>query len=676
MVSNSDNDLRDIFGLQNSSLEIPELNPVVFEYVCNDLDKKKQIFIFPLIHNQVQFSNLVPSLIKKIRPTKVAIELPFEIKNLINLAIKRLPFYSIIYENSLNLDNNEIKINPNNISKSYISHPGETLFWTAYHSLREGIEVEYVDTIPIGTIRKINDNLDFNLISIIGWEVFWKNSFQLLQEHLDDNIHLIRSINMFNKIISILEKHDCIFFACGAAHWPIIAYLLNTKNYFFNGSIDPINSVMKKNIALKIKQKGELKTSSTSNSNWKIADIHPHSYYLISKDLPMIIGQMVISNKFDSFNYLNEIRKIYFVAEKNYIRKFDETISPAIFKKIFQYLRNLGRLQFKLIPDLYNILLTAKSMVDGDYAYEVFLTAISYPFIPNENQKLENTIKFSLDEETNEIIKFVFKRRFKRPILKKMIKRSEFDDFDPIPEESFEGEWKDVWDKFSPYGYVSYPPEDIYIEGYMNYLRKRITEIIMEENSSSIKFDTSLEDGIDWRETVAHYKEKEIYVKKYPRNVPKIGALIVQFLEEPFDEDEYNYHSTLFAEHDKESHISMITTTPGEVFIGPGITRLKYAAFISQFPPLGMPYLIPKTNEDLKLRLIFTAMNMSLTNIIGFVAPKPPSAAHRYFASQNGFKIIYFPLSQLSKASFHRLRILHLLAHKDLRDIAKEYIGY
>ena len=68
------------------------------------------------------------------------------------------------------------------------------------------------------------------------------------------------------------------------------------------------------------------------------------------------------------------------------------------------------------------------------------------------------------------------------------------------------------------------------MERYFRFLEKKLTEVLREEKSQSAQFDTSLEDGIDWRQTISHYHEGKLYVKKYPRNVPPIGALIVQVM--------------------------------------------------------------------------------------------------------------------------------------------------
>ena len=410
------------------------------------------------------------------------------------------------------------------------------------------------------------------------------------------------------------------------------------------------------------------------HTNWSVSDIHPTSLHLHTGDLPYILNKFVEDPQ--SFELLEAIRYLFFDSETIYHSKFDDNISPANYKRLFQYLRNMNRLKAELIPDLYSIVIAAKGMVDDDYAYEVFRNAINYQFRPNPRNKLDRELKLIPDPDQDNIIKLAFRRRYKRPILKKFYQDNLKDEFDPIPEEDYIGQWKEIWDDLSKNGYVSYPPEDVFIEKYFNYLRRKLNEIIMEEKSTTAPFRSSLEDGIDWRATTRFLYENKIFVKQLPRTQSEIGAIVVQFVEDEKLSMEYNYYSTLFAEHELESHISVVTTRPGDEIIGPGITRVKYAAIVSQFPPKGWPILIPQTMDDFKIRLIYTAMRMALTKIIGFISEKPPTISQINFASTNGFRLIYLPMGQLTKFSLHRLRTMHLLAAKSLRDIAREYIGF
>jgi hypothetical protein len=616
------------------------------------------------------FSKLAAILLEQIEPEIIALELPQELGQYLIPAIDRLPIPTLVYRGNLE-SVNDITYPPHP-SSGYIVHPGETLFWLAHLGRSHGYHVELIDKWHPESYASWYVPIDYAALTAIGWMKFWELSHGFIDKHLDGSVHYSRSMSMGDRLVELIATtEEPIIFGCGAVHWPIVASIIETAGFIIQG-LDPIPDDIKE----RIKQKKDLQHSGeiVTIDHWYLADIHPHSLHIVTSDLPFIIANMVEQS--EQFDIIESIRNIFFEAESNYTHQFDDTISPASYRRLFQYLRNLGRLQARALPSLYDMIASAKGMGDDDYAFEVYRMAVTYPFTPDENSKLDTMVKFSPDETKGNIIKFAFKRRFRRPILRKLRKHEQFDDFDPIPEEEFPGQWFDIWEKYSPLGMVSYPPEDVYIENYLNYLRKRINEIVMEEQASSIEFTTSLEDGIDWRATARHFHDNKIFVKKIPRKQPEIGALVVQFLEEPYDEDEYSHHSTLFAEHDQESHISVITTQPGETMVGPGITRVKYAAIISQFPPIGWPALIPKTNEDLKIRLLYAAMNMSLSKIIGFVAPRPPSAAHRHYAATNGFRIVYLPMSQLTKASMHRLRTMHLLAHRSLRDNAREYIGF
>ncbi len=625
----------------NSADKLPILEKLIFNYKNGE----NKISIFPTIHDNLPFSAHIRNVINEIKPKIIALELPIELENELNIAINRLPTYSLIME----------KNQEKSLTQSYVVHPGEVMYWSCFIGKEHKIPVTFIDNLH-ENMTTIDLDIDYYHIASVGWQKFWDIRKDLIGKQIDNIQHLKRSLNMANKI----QNYNDVLLICGASHLPIIHQILLNNGYSTNDiSFDYI-----------LIPKVEHNLVVSKVKNWDIVDIHPNTLHLSSNDLPFHIANMINKDLTgDTFDELLSIRNIFFRADKIYKEKFDDQINLGSYIRLFQYLRNLCLISNKIKPDLYDMILSAKGMVDDDFAYEVFKIAIKYPF-PN-TKPLERMIKFQPNEKQGEVINFAFKRRYKRPVLKEV----EREDFDPIPTEDFPGQWKEIWDNYSKDGYVSYPPEDEYLERYIRFLEKKIQEVLMEEQSSTEEFSSSLEDGIDWRETISKFHEKKIYVKKYPKQIPQIGCMIVQFIEEPLP-DEFNYYSTLYSEHAKESHISILTTEVGKEFIGPGISRVKYAAIISQFPPLGIPVRIPFSNDDLKLRLIYTAMNMSLSNIIGFISPKPPTAAHKFFASQYGFRLIYLPMMQLNKSSMNRLRTMHLLANRSLRDDASEYIGF
>jgi len=656
--------MNDFNQLENSALNLPTLDQYYDRFQFEDMD----IIILPTLHNEIEFSRLGAKLLQKHKIDQLLVELPQEIRKTLLTAIDRLPIPTVVHNGDLNqLDDKTLIPHP---SSAYIVHPGESLYWTSFLARRSGIPVKFIDTWYENAYQTFQLPIGHPHLAAVGWTTFWKEGAAITQQHLEQNLHRYRSYQMQEFVVENLQPGKTLAVICGAAHWPAIVAGLRDKGFDISTSMIPVEIVDQYQ---QIIQNNE-KPTPDQMPEWQLADIHPHTLHLVTGSLPFYLERLVEDPI--GFDQMEAIRQLYFQAEQRYQQKFDDQVSTSSYQRLFQYLRNLGRTAGRIIPSLFDLIAAAKGMVDDDYAFEVYRVAIGYSFLPNDNQKLDNQLKFIPDEKQGRVIKFAFKRRIRRPILKKVDKDTEFEDLDPIPDEEYPGQWEEIWDRFSPYGYVSYPPEDEFIEQYLGYLRKRIIEILMEEQSSTMEFESSLEDGIDWRETMRHYHEGKIYVKKYPKNKFQVGALVIQFLEEPYDTQGYSSHTTLFAEHDQESHISIITTEPGEVLVGPGISRVKYAAIVSQFPPVGMPYLISKENIELKLRLIWTAMNMSLNKIIGFVAKKPPTAAQRHFAAEQGYRIVYLPMGQLTADSLRRLRTMHLLAHRDLRDNAREYIGF
>ena len=60
-----------------------------------------------------------------------------------------------------------------------------------------------------------------------------------------------------------------------------------------------------------------------------------------------------------------------------------------------------------------------------------------------------------------------------------------------------------------PFSICSYPPEDVVVENFGEFLKKKGTQISSEEGARTVPFSTSLEDGLDTRETVRHWPERK-----------------------------------------------------------------------------------------------------------------------------------------------------------------------
>jgi hypothetical protein len=56
------------------------------------------------------------------------------------------------------------------------------------------------------------------------------------------------------------------------------------------------------------------------------------------------------------------------------------------------------------------------------------------------------------------------------------------------------------------------------------------------------------------------------------------------------------------------------------------------------------------------------------------VAKSPPGPRLHQFAAQQGKRIIHIPIGSLSPITLRKIRVLHILAGRDKRAIAKSYI--
>src|SRR5260221_9997359 len=128
----------------------------------------------------------------------------------------------------------------------------------------------------------------------------------------------------------------------------------------------------------------------------------------------------------------------------------------------------------------------------------------------------------------------------------------------------------------------SYPPEDLVIEDYGRFLKKKAKALLSEERVRVEPFTTSILDGIDIRETIRNWHQNKIYVRQADRLAGEVGSVVVVFDEDR--EDRYQYLTTWLGEHQNESDMAFYSTLPFENMVGPGIGRAEYGGFLMTLP--------------------------------------------------------------------------------------------
>jgi hypothetical protein len=346
-------------------------------------------------------------------------------------------------------------------------------------------------------------------------------------------------------------------------------------------------------------------------------------------------------------------------------------VSPNQLRTFNKFVMNYALLSGFLTPDLYKVLVAARGVVDDNFAYEVWDLATDYPWQTDSPRlpvlRLRGTDLF-LDQK-----RIRFHRHF-RTLRRRLV---------PLPvkkrhKERFPGEWKR---EFKAHTICSFQPEDIIIEGFGKYVKRRAVKEKSEENNRIVPFVTSMMDGIDIRETLRNIKDGTIYVRENISLRGKVGSVVVIFdpdLPDARGKEDFPWRVTWLGEHNQESDMAFYSTTAGEVVVGPGISRCQYGGFMLTFPPLRVydiwkdPFFDFARNKP--ERLLLAALDYALERHVVYVSSSPPSSLCRTFASRLRKQIIYLPIGTFSPVTLKKIRQFHVLDGHPVRSYAAQYI--
>lgn len=331
-----------------------------------------------------------------------------------------------------------------------------------------------------------------------------------------------------------------------------------------------------------------------------------------------------------------------------------------------RYTRNLALSSGELAAGLFDLTVAARSVVGDNYAWEVWQAAGRYP--PQKEQCDIGTVRISGEEFWRDTKRIRLRRRLPRP--KQRLRPI---GLKPRKKEKFAGEWAR---EFHGEAICSYPPEDIVIENYGAFLKKKAKSILSEERSRTEPFSTSLLDGVDLRETIRNWYEGKIYVRQLDKVSGDVGSIIVIF--DPDPDNRYTYLTTWIGEHQNESDMAFYSTNPFEHIVGPGIGRAEYGGFLMSLPPRRMVDVWSDPDYDFAEskpeRLLLAGLDYSIHKNVVYVAAKPPRSIFRSIASRFNRNILYIPIGQLSPQKLRKIRVVHVLDSHARRSEAKEYI--
>ncbi len=356
-----------------------------------------------------------------------------------------------------------------------------------------------------------------------------------------------------------------------------------------------------------------------------------------------------------------------------------ENLRPGTLFGLLRYACRYALTEGRLGPDLYQLVIAARGFADDSYAHEVWEVATTYPW---QTDKPDVT---PIDLNLRDIHPNVRTIRFRPRLLQRRKRMMRV--IRTRPKEMRPGEWAK---RFKPgHGICSYPPEDVALEHYGAFLRKRSIRVLSAQNSRSVPFTSSLHDGIDIRETIRNWHENTIYVHIHQRLKGRAGDVILIFEDEPLPgrgqgkgedgEPRYPWQMTWQGEHEDEGDMALFATDPYSQIIGPGIGRALYGGFVLHRPPGTMfgvwedSYYLQYAQTKAEV-LLLAALDHTQETFVVFVAPDPPRPALRQLARRMGKKLIYTPLGQLSPVALKRVRIFHVLSDHGARKDATTFI--
>ncbi len=353
-------------------------------------------------------------------------------------------------------------------------------------------------------------------------------------------------------------------------------------------------------------------------------------------------------------------------AEKEYEIHTGEQIAHWQRRLLARYTRNLALTDRNLSAGIFDLTVAARGLADDNYAWEVWEAANRYP--PQKTASDLPTAHVSGEEVWIDTRRIRLRRRL--PSTKRRMRPY---GLKPRKKEKVPGEWASELNGTS---ICSYPPEDLVIEDYGRFLKKKGKSILSEERARVEPFTTSILDGIDIRETIRHWHEGRIYVRQFQKIHGEVGSVVVIFDEDRANR--YSYMTTWLGENQNESDMAFYSTFPFENMAGPGIGRAEYGGFLMSLPPRRMydvwqdpDYEFAESKPE---RLLLAALDYSIHRYVVYVAAQPPRSIFKTIASRVGRTIIYIPIGQLSPVSLKKIRVVHVLDGYDKRDIAKEYL--
>lgn len=470
-----------------------------------------------------------------------------------------------------------------------------------------------------------------------------------------------RILHMAIRLRELEQRHERVLFVTSVLYWPWIREA-------YQGLVQAEHD----------NRASELRTPEGDDVlTPQCYDVDPKTLIFLFDELPFITGlyERARAELEDDENLsIDGVKELLLAARDSYRAEFGNRARrtpPLLLSQCLKYIRNLSLIQRRMTPDLATIVTAAKQILGDQFAIHVVEQARDYFRVVGLEPPADSApVTLGIDMArlpTGDTVSLV-NRLPGPPRYWQSIKLNR------RPTQLEREKWAYRW---NPFGQCSYPPEDERIESFRTRVFDRAQTIAGNDLARTEKFTTSVKDGIDIRDTLRHWYEKQIYVKVLPPQRGTIDACVMLF-DSPADPRDYPWRATWFAEHAEESTLAFFATNFQKELVGPGIAVATYGGALFLYPPIVIPDVWDDRKIDfattLEERLIAAACLHSRGPQVAVLSSLPPGAAWRRIARRFKKHLIHVPISSFSDEQIQQLRIVHVLNGKHVRSYAEEFI--
>ena len=656
------------------------------------LEQYGNVHALPVLHYRMEFAHLTRQAVRMVRPDCIAVELPSTLERPFLRAVKRLPEISVLSYEVSSAAILKGKAAEDVKSTVYLLiEPADPLIEAARLAMEENIPLNLIDLdldeYPIHE-EPLPDSYAIQRIGLAAYYREFRRAFRDVPPEPED---LRREKGMAFRLQQLSLRHERILFICGMYH------LERIGSFFASPQAEPMGRVRRENV--------------------RLFNLHPDSCREILGEFPFVsaVYEMrrspfpaepegrgeSLRKRFNALELISGGRhelpeaevlrnsitrsarhagregempdrqkilyRLFQETTGHYRQETGETVHLWQKRTFFRFSRNYALIEGYLLPDLFHLVTAGRGSIDDNFAYALWRLATCYPWQRDESDI--PTLRLRPEDLWRSSRQLRFRPREKRQ--KKGLSHLKFlgRKGEKRPNEWLAG--------FDDPAICSYPPEDLVIENYGRFLKKKGARQLSDEETRVEPFSVSLLDGIDMRETLRNLHEGRIYVRENIRVKGGVGSIVVIF-DPDREGDKFPYLMTWLGEHDQESDMAFYATPPADNIVGPGISRCEYGGFLLAYPPRRM--IDVWTDRDYSFArgkaevLLLAALDYSPEIHVIYAAARPPRSYFRQIAGRLGKKIIHIPLGSLSPVSLKKLRVFHVLFGHDKRAFAKEYI--